>query len=678
MRGKGKKEDLVNKDENSENWCFICKDGGALRICDYKQCLKSYHHFCLGKAESFLESEKKWDCAWHKCLRCHRSSHLHCYTCTNSVCRYCLSTRKILQVKGQYGFCKPCLKLALLIEEKWTYDSDGGKVDFTDRETIEGLYLEYYMIVKENEGFELSDIYAAKERAKVKKNHETESGSEDFKEENEEEEDEEELISDYDDLEVPKKKRGRPRKRPNGRKSAMQTPAKSNKKEFIGWASRALVEFLGSIGKSTDKKLSQYDVTLIVNEYIKEKKLLHQEKRKMVMCDAQLHSLFRKKTINKMRVHSLLKDHFAENREESEDDNVGPDLEEDLGPSNPCKRQRKKGVEKKSGKRDGMENNVLLKSCFASIVVENLKLVCLGRGLLKEMLKEAETFEEKVIGCFVRVKSDPNDCRSISHQLVQVKGVRTISIDETNTETVLLLSTMPYEISIPLVSDENITEEECEDLRNKVLAGEIERPTVEYLQQKVNDVHKDMTNHHLERKKKLQSQTEQSRLLENVPTVIAEVYNEPERDSESAKNDVKEKKRRDGQISPEKDQTVPEKPVSKEPQQSHTPDSEPEHAKAKVCEGSKIEVVEIPSDEDEDDRKNGRFSVHDEDELEKETWCMKGRDGKVHTSIPLCVLRRWNESYPRAAYEFKVWRDDECEEKAIPLLEALSITSLRK
>ncbi|KAL3620795.1 hypothetical protein CASFOL_035707 [Castilleja foliolosa] len=104
-----------------------------------------------------------------------------------------------------------------------------------------------------------------------------------------------------------------------------------------------------------------------------------------------------------------------------------------------------------------------------------------------------------------------------------------------------------------------------------------------------------------------------------------------------------------------------------EPQQGPKPDSEPDHSKAKMCEDSKIEVIEIPSDEDEDDNKIGRFSANHDDELENGTWCMKGREGKVHTSIPLCVLRRWNESYPHAAYEFMVWRDHEDEEKAIPL-----------
>ncbi|KAL3620794.1 hypothetical protein CASFOL_035706 [Castilleja foliolosa] len=636
MRGKGKEEDLINKEENSEDWCFICKDGGELRICDYKQCLKSYHPSCLRKDESFLESEAKWDCARHRCSICRKSSHLHCYTCTSSVCRYCLSTAKIVQVKGQYGFCKRCLKLALLIEEKRDYDSDGDKVDFTDRETFEGLHMEYYMIIKEDEGFEVEDIYAAKERARAKKSHEGEakSSSEDFEEE--ETEEEEESLSDYSDLEVQKKKSKRSHKRSNGRKPVKLTQAKSRKKEFIGWASRALVEFLGSIGKSTDEKLSQHEVTSIVNDYVKEKKLMNPEKKRFIMCDTRLRSLFSKKMINKSRIHDLLEDHFAENHEESEDeDNVGSDSdEENLGTPNPCKRPRKTGAEKNSEKKDS-ENNMPLKSRFASIVVENLKLVYLGRGVLKEMLKEADTFEEKVTGCFVRVKSDPYDRRWKLHQLVQVKGVKVTSVDENNTEIVLLLSGIPNEIRIPLVSDEGITEEEVEDLRKKVLAGEIERPTVEYLQQKVNDVHKDMTNLAIHKELKL---------LQNLI----------ERANEKGWRHVYE------------------------PQQGPTtPDSELKHGKAKEFEESKVEVIPIPSDDDEEDGKAcRRVPTNDEDELENETWCMRGPDGVLHKSVPLCVLRRWKECCPYA--KFKVWRKDQREEDAIPLSEALIIAASKK
>ncbi|KAL8512405.1 hypothetical protein ACS0TY_018768 [Phlomoides rotata] len=496
MRGKGKKEVVMNKKKLTENCCFVCKDGGDLLICDYKECLKCFHPCCVGKDDSFLESDDRWVCDRHTCFRCRRSAYLFCYTCTKSVCRRCLPAADILQIKGKNGFCNVCLKLVLLIEENKDYDSDGAKVDFTDIETVEGLFMEYYHIIKEENGFELKDIYAAVEPSKIRNEHQSASGLK----EDEEEDEEEDQISDYDGTEDENEWKTMQKKKISKRKrSAIQTPMESNKNEFVGWASRSLAEFLTSIGKSNKEKMLQHDVTSIINEYVKENNLLHPKKRKMIMCDARLRSLFRRRTISRNRVYELLEPHFTENHDESEEDELVYDPEDrNAGVPKVCKRQRKLDIENEFPKTD-VEDNVH-PSCFASIVIENIKLIYLKRSLLHELLKNPKTFEEKVIGCFVRVKSDPRDyCTRNSHQLKQVEGLKRVSNGENNMETVLLFSVMPKEISINLLSDGDFSEEECEELRQKMVAGQLKRPTVGYLQQKAKILHEDITKHWINR-----------------------------------------------------------------------------------------------------------------------------------------------------------------------------------
>lgn len=282
-------------------------------------------------------------------------------------------------------------------------------MDFTDRNTCEGLYMEYYNIIKEKERFQLTDLYAAKNRVTVERSRL--SGS-DIEESDEEE------VSDYDGVESEKESmKTHKTKRSGKQKSAVRTPLKSKKQEFIGWASSSLIEFLNSVGKCTNRKLSQHEVSAIITDYVKENKLFLPGRRKMIKCDARLQPLFKRNIINRSKVYNLLGAHFAENHDESEEDTE----DDDAGIQDVCKRQRNLDEESKSPKKQ-LKRNVPW-SCYAAIVVENVKLIYLKRSLVQELLKQPESVDEKVFGCFVRVKSDPNDYLARNcHQLRQVKG----------------------------------------------------------------------------------------------------------------------------------------------------------------------------------------------------------------------------------------------------------------
>ncbi|KAK4438392.1 hypothetical protein Salat_0173500 [Sesamum alatum] len=726
MTNKNKKQVVINKEEDAENWCFVCKDGGEIRICDYKQCLKSYHPDCVGKDDSFLNSENYWACAWHTCFRCRRSSYLHCYTCKNAVCRRCLPTADFLQVKGEHGFCNSCLKLVLLIEENKNYDSDGERVDFTDHETYEGLFMEYYMTIKREEGFESGDIYAAQNLVKMKQNHQSGSGSEEFDGKEEEEQ------PHCDDLDYKKKRRRKCKeKRYQRKKSVTQTPAKSTRSYFIGWASRPLVEFLASIGKSTSEEMSQRDVTSIVNEYVKENKLFHPERKKMITCDARLQPLFKRKLISKHRVYDLLEAHFAENHDESEDSDPGYDSEDNNGGKpNEFKKQKMLDMEEKSEKQE-LKINVP-KSCSASVVVENLKLVYLKRSLLHELLKEPESFEEKVIGCFVRVKSDPYDYRSRnSYQLMQVKGVKTVQNGENNTEIVLLFSFLPKEIHMNLLSDDDFSEEECSDLREKMAAGLLERPTVGELEQKARILHKDITKHRIRKELALlqnlidRANEKGWRLIPDLSELVSnteDITNDMKMDESAPKSILQhkstipsdrwqtsiksEEKAQYGHASPtERKQPAPVSERSSSTQLLHsgTPNSELKHVQLTSEEktkseaepsslkyqdmhneqatqktgqdASKTEVIELLSDDE--NTNNGKVaSVLDNqetDDPERQKWCIQGPYGE-QDKCTLSVLKRWSETSPYAS-KFKVWKEDQGEESAVWLPEAINAAS---
>ncbi|XP_048439215.1 zinc finger CCCH domain-containing protein 44-like [Pyrus x bretschneideri] len=403
-RQKRKEEKKINKEEQEEDaeedWCFVCKDGGDLMLCDYPGCLKVYHAQCVGKKKSFTVAGKRWICRKHSCALCRCTPKFYCFCCPNSVCRHCISSSKFTHVRGKKGFCKECLELILLAEQNSEYGSNGEKIDFKDRDTLECLFKEYWEIIKEKEGLTSDDVYSADV---LLKREENKTYRFDFVKSGEVEE-AIDLISDSDTSD----------------KEFLRPMGKGKAQEFIGWASKPLIEFLRSIGIDTTNKLSQYDVDSIIYDYIKERTLFDPIKKKKVICDEKLYSIFGKKSVDRIKIYGLLEEHMAENLVISdEDDSELEDKKKDT-----MMASKKQRVSSGIASIEKEVSPSVQKSFFASIVPENIKLVYLRRSLVEEFLKQPENFKSKLLGTFVRVKNDARLRLTNSHQLLQVEGIK--------------------------------------------------------------------------------------------------------------------------------------------------------------------------------------------------------------------------------------------------------------
>lgn len=273
------------------------------------------------------------------------------------------------------------------------------KIDFKDRDTFECLFKEYWEIIKGKEGLSLDDVYSADvDSIKI--------------DESEEDIDLTTPNSDADSTEL---------QRSMGKRKAPK------EQEYLGWGSKPLIDFLRSIGKDTTKQLSQYDLDSIIFAYIRDRNLFHPEKKRKVLCDDKLYSIFRKKSLDRMKIYGLLGAHISENLVLL-DENTSEDEDENKNKLEDKKKDTvivgKKGTV--SSDITSLENEVspsVRQSCFASVVTDNIKLVYLRRSLLEELLKQPENSESKIQGSFVRVKNDPRDyLQRNSHQLLQVEG----------------------------------------------------------------------------------------------------------------------------------------------------------------------------------------------------------------------------------------------------------------
>ena len=292
-----------------------------------------------------------------------------------------------------------------------------------DPDTVESYFFEYYQVIKKRERLNSQDVYKARDIIKNGKTkcdldpHAVGDGEDDTGES-----DVSDFIgSDCDDLVGTSRVKSVRRKKCSEKlKSIKGKVAKDKKKDFVGWGSRCLIDFLKSIGRDTTEAFSELDVASIIIEYCHKNQLFDPKKKKIVICDAKLRTLLRRRAVNKNNIQNLLESHFVDNFEET-DGIISSSEERDNG--NEAFKFPKQGNLNSTTKPC---QNILSEEqpCgFAAIINSNMKLVYLKRGLIEELLKQPETFDGKVLGSFVRIKSDRNDyLQKNSHLLVQVIG----------------------------------------------------------------------------------------------------------------------------------------------------------------------------------------------------------------------------------------------------------------
>ena len=196
----------------------------------------------------------------------------------------------------------------------------------------------------------------------------------------------------------------------------------------VEWASKELLDLVMHMRNGDKSALSQFDVQTLLLEYIKKYKLRDPQRRTHVICDARLQNLFGKPRVGHFEMLKLLESHFLTKEDSQVDELQGSvvDTEANLleadGSSDALVKggKDKKRKTRKKGDHRGLQSNV---DDYAAIDMHNINLIYLRRNFVEELLEDTETFHDKVVGTFARIRiSGSAHQKQDLYRLVQVTG----------------------------------------------------------------------------------------------------------------------------------------------------------------------------------------------------------------------------------------------------------------
>ncbi|KAK9691008.1 hypothetical protein RND81_09G170400 [Saponaria officinalis] len=515
-----------------EDVCFICLDGGDLVLCDHRGCPKAYHPSCVDHDDEFFKTKGNWNCGWHLCNQCGKNAYFMCYTCQFSLCKACSKDATIFCVKGKKGFCESCMKTITMIENSEKNETD--QPAFSDKSSWEYLFKDYWLEQKEKFCITSDELSQAKnpwkDSHKQKPSAEVHEGNNDAGSDSDSSQGRSELSDsrrkkpkkssksvDYNsdvssEKKSPGKRKSKRRLRSHakevnsdseqsspdtnsrkGRKARKLAKSRSKGVKYGSaddfpegeWASKELLEFVMHMKNGDDSVLTQFDVQELLLEYIKRNKLRDPRRQSQIICDSMLQKLFGKPRVGHFEMLKLLESHFFL-KDAGDNQGTVADTETrqlDTGDNTDSLLDSGKCRGKKSRKREdrGSQSN---HDDYAAIDMHNINLIFLRRNLMEGLMDNSETFHDKAVGTFVRIRISGSGQKQDIYRLVQITGTSKAAepykVGKRTTDIMLEILNLDKTetISIDTVSNQEFSEDECKRLRQSIKCGLINRMTV--------------------------------------------------------------------------------------------------------------------------------------------------------------------------------------------------------
>ncbi|XVF59731.1 hypothetical protein PTKIN_Ptkin07bG0299300 [Pterospermum kingtungense] len=694
------------KKKDEEDVCFICFDGGSLVLCDRRGCPKAYHPSCIKRDEAFFKSKAKWNCGWHICSTCQKASYYMCYTCTYSLCKNCTKDADYVNVRGNKGFCGECMRAIMLIENITIGNKETVQVDFDDQTSWEYLFKVYWILLKEKLSLSIDELIKAKnpwkeiaimgpkgESSGEFNNYSNAKGAN--------------VDRSFGDLGASYSKR---RKTTKQQKFLNQVEYREAEKSAVmkgtplpegtNWATKDLLEFVAHMKNGDISVLSRFDVQGLFLDYITRSNLRDPHQKSHIVCDSRLTKLFGKARVGHFEMLKLLESHFliqdhSRAIDTIRDGGIGDsatqlavDGNKDSQPiiANDRRRKTRKKVDEKGKKANPDE--------FAAVDVHNMNLIYLKRSSMENLIDDTDKFSDKVFGSFVRISIPGNDQKQDAYRLVQVVGTRKVAepykIGERTTDLMLEILNIDKKqvVSIDGISNQDFSEDECQQLCQSIKCGSIKWFTVGEIQEKAMALQSVRVNDWLESEilrvknlrdrasekghakeypllldvtlifkecvaklQLLSSPDERQRRLLEIPEVHSDQNMNLHRKSEEVSGKLDEKK---------KENNMKLRSGFGMKEQEHTSPLKGGDVMSDI--GSRETSIPPHSTEMEQSLNNT--------ETDK-IWHYQDPLGNIHGPFPMAILRRWSMSghFPP---DFRIWRANKNQQDSILLADALA------
>ncbi|AQK64648.1 zinc finger CCCH domain-containing protein 44 isoform X2 [Zea mays] len=670
------------KDE--EEVCFICFDGGSLVVCDRRGCPKVYHPACIKRDESFFRCQGKWDCGWHICSSCEKAVQYMCYTCTYSVCKGCIKQGKFFGVRGNKGFCDTCYGTILLIESK----EDGAKVgvDFDDIYSWEYLFKLYWLDLKGKHLLTIEELKSAKSHWIVP----TTAGRREKEESSDELYDASNGQDATFDISSKKRiqnnssgKRGQKRKKdgnitsrkcgisinsagglPNG--STGEGMALAGDKN---WASSELLEFIGHMRNGDNSYISQFDVQVLLLEYIKQNNLHDPRRKSQIICDARLSNLFKKPRVDHFEMLKLLEMHYLVKQASTPNADSQRAIYSDSAQVNNGGHNELAdtlGFDRRKAHKKIERELTINPEDYAAIDMHNINLIYLRRSVMEDLIDQVAAFSNKIAGAFVRIRISGLGNKEDMYRLVKVLGTHKVAerytVSKKTTDYALEISNLEKKeiITMDTISNQDFTEEECKRLRQSMKFGLTARL-------KVVDVYeKAKIFQSLRFKDLLNTPEEKERMINEVPEVHVDSRMDPSYESAEEpeyKKAVDWTMHRNGPdlLFPGRKGTElnsVENHTQKSLDTSSLPTEDVDHRSGA---GSNINLNNMAPEP-------ASLGILSNDTEPEKVWHYKDPNGNVQGPFTLLQLSKWASFFPR---DLRVWLTFESEENSLLLTEVL-------